>query len=199
MLTFLVVIIFCPLALWSKSKKFTRSSLSIHKIVEQNGLLSCEIELNEVESLSIGWPRDIIRIGLVCVLLLIGGLRVWDFYSVNKWFQWNDSFADAVPDGFCISAFWIALPILGWTPWQWGAVMIDEQTLRIPRMRRTLSFDRGSSTRIEVVRGIGGSYFHCAANDGTQSARFYTNAQGMARLYAWSLPEKNDSDVGINL
>ncbi len=175
------------------SKKFTRSSSSIHKMVEQKGLPNCDIELNEVESLSIGWPRDIVRLGLMFLLLLLAAFRFWDFYSLNKQFQWNGNFNEAVIDSFFVAVFLIALPILGWTPWQWGAVTIDVKTLRIPRIRRTLAFDRGS-TRIEVVRGLGGSYFHCAAIDRTQSARFYTNARGVARLHAWSLPE--DGGVG---
>ncbi len=156
MLTLLVVILFLPFAHLSKSKKFIRSSLSIHKIVKQDEIMDCKIELNEIESLSIGWPRDIARVGLACLLFLLFAARVWDFYSLNKQLQWNDRFSDAVVDGFCLTAFWNIVPLLGWTPWQWGAVTIDVQSLRIPRIRKTVVFRRGPNIRIKVVRGVAG-------------------------------------------
>ncbi len=193
MLTIVFTTLFYLLALHSVSKKFARSSCGICEFAKREKLLDHEIELNEVESLSIGWPRDVFRIGMMLLLIMMAAIRFWDFYSQNKWFQWNDNFTDAMTDSFFITVFLNTLPILGWTPWQWGAVTIDAQSLCVPRTRKTAVFRRGPNTRIKVVRGIGGSFYHCAAINDAQSARFYTNARGVARLYAWSLPAKNNS------
>ena len=164
----------------SKVRKIQDTGNRVCPIVGQDKVL------NEVQRLDIGWPRGLSRVCLLCLVVFAVSFRYYDFHSTGRGFQWDDSFTGAMIDGFLVGALLSVLPILGWTPWQWGGVTVDQQELRVPRMLKVLVFERSEKTQILTQSGFGGGYFLCLIQDDTKSAQFYVNERTLKFLCIWA-------------
>lgn len=142
--------------------------------------------LDEVRRLDIGWPRGFARICLLGLVIIACGFRFYDYYTTGRAVRWNDGMTGALIDGFFIGSILSVLPILGWTPWQWGAVTVNPRELRVPRIFKVLVFERSDKTRILAQSGVGDEYMLCLIEDDSKSAQFYISRRSLKYIRIWA-------------
>ncbi len=87
--------------------------------------------------------------------------------------------------GFGLGVVLGTLPILGINLHQPGHILIDQETLRVPRLFGVRVFARGE-TRVWVYRSVG-NVCSCLVRDGHKRARFIIDDESIEILKLWAM------------
>jgi|GEM_PF-5794057 len=140
--------------------------------------------LNEQCVLRVGPGITPVKIALVlCFCLMVVPSLITGYYY--GWTPLGLFSFDGAMYGFGLGVVLGTLPILGINLHQPGHILIDQETLRVPRLFGVRAFTR-CETRVWVYRSAS-NVCSCLVRDGHKRARFIIDDESMELLKLWAM------------
>jgi hypothetical protein len=141
--------------------------------------------LNEVCELKTGHRMTGVKILVWVIVCLVIGLPVvlviYFGFGLPDWF----SLAEGAEIGIGVGVAFNLLPMVGINPLRRGSILVDRDTLRLPRLARVEEFDR-TKTNVWIHRA-GVDMNSCLVRENAKCACFFVNDESADVLKLWAM------------